>query len=80
MTISQATSAPRRYSITIEIMVTDEARLYQLAVENAVNSGETRESAEERLLTVQDFIQQVFDPGISPAGTEIENSDVDVLP
>jgi hypothetical protein len=69
----------KRYSITIEITVTDEQLLREQAISNAVQGGETPESAEERLQTVRDYIQQVFDPGVSPPGTEIEDSDVSVL-
>jgi len=69
----------RQYAITLEITVIDEERLRKAALDNAIQDGETSGVAEERLQTVPDYIQQVFDPGLSPPGTEIENCEVELL-
>lgn len=73
------------YAISIDIEVTDRETLYNTALAHAVNDGESEEDVAGRLrpdgeIDVSACITQLYDPGSSYGGTEIQDSSVEVHP
>lgn len=73
------------YRVTIDVEVIDEAELLTTTRFQALDDmGGDLQAVEEMLcpggeMDVEACLQMLFDPGVSPAGTEIEQSSVERL-
>ncbi len=73
------------YSVAIEIRVHDKRALYDQALKQAVdqNSLSLREAREmlgtTRKVNVDACLRMILDPGVSPDGTEINESTAELL-
>lgn len=72
-------------SVTIQVRVQDKERLYKTALEHAVAANGLDEELAESILkpggevSVQACLRELFDPGQSPEGCEIQDSNVELL-
>lgn len=74
------------YAVTIEVTVHDEQALYEAALEHARRDGMDEQTIEEFGLKDEDgniqprwCLQMLLDPGVSPAGCTIEQSQVEEI-
>jgi hypothetical protein len=69
----------KTYLITIEVTVNDEVALAHAAAEVALRDMTAEEWAQTRdpEFAVQSDLTMLFDPGVSPDGTEIEETTVE---